>query len=186
MCTPPWQTPFQADTPGQTPLTLGQTDPSQTDITQADTPPPRQHPTGMHSCLLNIFSNTREHKYLINMSGVYCRHGRNETNCNGPRDWYHQQCKRFGRNFTKSNQQFLLPEEGRVSLVSGGSRISPRRGCQLPRGAPTYDFAKFSQKLHEIERIWIRGACVPGAPLRSATASTQLYLDLSLGKSLVF
>ena len=24
-------------------------------------------------------------------------------------------------------------------------------------GAPTYDFAKFSQKLHEIERIWIPG-----------------------------
>ena len=31
--------------------------------------------------------------------------------------------------------------------TSGGSRISPE-------GAPTYDFAKFSQKLHEIERIW--------------------------------
>ena len=36
---------------------------------------------------------------------------------------------------------------------SGGSRISPRRGRQLPRGAPTYDFAKFFRKLHEIERI---------------------------------
>ena len=46
-----------------------------------------------------------------------------------------------------------------VSQVSGGSRISPRRGCQLPRGggAPTYDFAKFPQKLHEIERIWAPG-----------------------------
>ena len=30
--------------------------------------------------------------------------------------------------------------------------------------APTYDFAKFSQKLHEIERIWIaKGARVPRA-----------------------
>ena len=30
--------------------------------------------------------------------------------------------------------------------------------CQISRGgAPTYDFAKFSQKLHEIERIWTRG-----------------------------
>ena len=37
---------------------------------------------------------------------------------------------------------------------SGGSRISPRRGRQLPGGAPTYDFDKFSQKMHEIERIW--------------------------------
>ena len=35
--------------------------------------------------------------------------------------------------------------------TSGGSRISPRGG------APTYDFAKFSQKLHEIERIWTPG-----------------------------
>ena len=35
----------------------------------------------------------------------------------------------------------------------------PRGGRQLPRGggAPTYDFAKFSQKLHEIERIWVPG-----------------------------
>ena len=32
-------------------------------------------------------------------------------------------------------------------------------------GTPTYDFAKFSQKLHEIERIWTRGgARVPRAP----------------------
>ena len=49
---------------------------------------------------------------------------------------------------------------------SGGSRICPRRGRQLPGGAPTYDFAKIFQKLHEIERIWIpRGARVPCAPL---------------------
>ena len=42
-------------------------------------------------------------------------------------------------------------------MVSGGSRIFLRRGCQLSRGVPTYEFAKFSQKLHEIERIWTRG-----------------------------
>ena len=35
-------------------------------------------------------------------------------------------------------------------------------GANSPGGAPTYDFAKFSQKLHEIERV-------PCAPLRSAT-----------------
>ena len=35
-------------------------------------------------------------------------------------------------------------------------------GRQLSRGAPTYDFAKFSQKLHEIERIWTpRGGACP-------------------------
>ena len=33
----------------------------------------------------------------------------------------------------------------------------PRGGGANSRGAPTYDFAKFSQKLHEIERTWIPG-----------------------------
>ena len=46
---------------------------------------------------------------------------------------------------------------GITNICSGGSRISPRRGRQLPRGAPTYDFTKFSQKMHEIERIWTPG-----------------------------
>ena len=60
------------------------------------------------------------------------------------------------------NQQILFePKTPQSPLIteftSGGSRISPRRGRQLPRGAPTYDFAKFSQKLHEIERIWTPG-----------------------------
>ena len=31
----------------------------------------------------------------------------------------------------------------------------PEEGAPTPRGgAPTYDFAKIPQKLHEIERIW--------------------------------
>ena len=30
----------------------------------------------------------------------------------------------------------------------------PEEGVPTLQGAPTYDFAKFSQKLHEIERIW--------------------------------
>ena len=38
-------------------------------------------------------------------------------------------------------------------MYSGGSRISPRWGRQLSRGAPTYDFAINFQKLHELERI---------------------------------
>ena len=59
--------------------------------------------------------------------------------------------------------------------IGGGSRISPRRGRQLPGGAPTYDFAKISQKLHEIERIWAPGGGgrVPRAPLRSDTADLR-------------
>ena len=30
----------------------------------------------------------------------------------------------------------------------------PRGGRQTLQRAPSYDFGKFSQKLHEIERIW--------------------------------
>ena len=53
-----------------------------------------------------------------------------------------------------STESFPTPK---CVCTSGGSRISPRRGRQLSGGAPTYDFAKFSQKLHEIERIWTPG-----------------------------
>ena len=43
----------------------------------------------------------------------------------------------------------------------------PEEGAPTPRGggAPTYDFAKFSQKQHEIERISTGGGHVPRAPL---------------------
>ena len=43
----------------------------------------------------------------------------------------------------------------------GGSRISPRRGHELSRGGTNIRFCQFSQKLHEIERIWTPtgGAC---------------------------
>ena len=47
-----------------------------------------------------------------------------------------------------------------------------RRGANPPGGgALTDDFAKFSQKLHEIERIWTRGH--PLRPLRSDTGKTN-------------
>ena len=44
-------------------------------------------------------------------------------------------------------------------------------GANSPGGAPTYDFAKFFQKLHEIERIWAPrgGGASLAPPLRSAT-----------------
>ena len=44
-------------------------------------------------------------------------------------------------------------------------------GRQLSRGTPTYDFAKFPQKLHEIEIIWTPGGGrnFPCTLLRSAT-----------------
>ena len=43
-------------------------------------------------------------------------------------------------------------------------------GANSPGGAPTYDFAKFSQKLHEIERVWTpRGRASKILLCRSAT-----------------
>ena len=49
---------------------------------------------------------------------------------------------------------------------SGGSRISSRGGgANSPGGAPTYDFDKISQKMHEIERIWAPwGGARPSRP----------------------
>ena len=38
--------------------------------------------------------------------------------------------------------------------VSGADPGFPQGRRQLPSWAPTYDFAKFSRKLHEIKRIW--------------------------------
>ena len=37
-------------------------------------------------------------------------------------------------------------------------------GASTLQGAPTYDFVKISQKLHEIERIWTRGATRSSRP----------------------
>ena len=51
-----------------------------------------------------------------------------------------------------------------LALSSGRSRISPRWGCQPSGSANIQFFAQFSQKLHEIERIWTPGA-VPCSPL---------------------
>ena len=60
--------------------------------------------------------------------------------------------------------QELMKLSDRVTINSSGSRISPRWGCQPSRRAPTYDIAKFSQKMHKTERIWTpwgegRGSC---------------------------
>ena len=41
------------------------------------------------------------------------------------------------------------------------------------RGASTYDFAKFAQKLHEIERISTSGERVPRPLPRSANGTDQ-------------
>ena len=67
---------------------------------------------------------------------------------------------------------------GGIVCSRGGSRILCRRGHQPSGGAPTYDFVKFSEKLHEIKKILgHRGACARGVPPKSATPQ-DLKLEL--------
>ena len=57
----------------------------------------------------------------------------------------------------------------------------PEEGAPTPQGAPTYEFVEFSQKLHEIERIWTpRGGAGPCAPLRSATDYSHVKLLINV------
>ena len=52
----------------------------------------------------------------------------------------------------EGNCKYLAIQSWHQSVADPGF---PRGGgANPPGGAPTYDFAKFSQKLHEIERIW--------------------------------
>ena len=56
----------------------------------------------------------------------------------------------------------------------GGRQSERERGCQpfiRPKFANIW-LAKFSEKLHEIERIWTPGRARPSQPLRSATIQT--------------
>ena len=60
----------------------------------------------------------------------------------------------------------------------------PEAGVPNLQVAPTYDFAKFSQNLYEIERIWTPGEgvcplCPP--PLRSATVSIWCSTKVAVG-----
>ena len=50
------------------------------------------------------------------------------------------------------------------------------RCVTVEEGAPTYNFAIFSQKLHEIERIWVPGGGREGR-LRSATGGSGIVLS---------
>ena len=54
----------------------------------------------------------------------------------------------------------------------GGSRIPIGGGANPPGGVPTYDFTKFCEKLHEIEKILgHRGVHAGGGPPKSTTAT---------------
>ena len=67
--------------------------------------------------------------------------------------------QQFGWNYhLLSLFVFAIPKQWRIQDFPRGG------GTNSPGWAPTYDFAKFSQKLHEIERIWDPGG-VPRTPL---------------------
>ena len=75
-------------------------------------------------------------------------------------------------------EHFRLNIQPQITIYfSGGSKISPRRGRQLPGGAPTYDFVNICRKLHENEEnLAARGRASPAPPL-----DPPLYLEKSLG-----
>ena len=81
----------------------------------------------------------------------------------------------------KANQVYLYVTKRIVSTViiqwriqdfSEVGRANPRGGG----GSPTYDFAKFSQKLHEIERIGGGGGL---RPLRSVTVILLFFNEFN-------
>ena len=58
------------------------------------------------------------------------------------------------------------------------------------RGAPTYDFAKISQKPHEIERIWTPGGgaskillCTSATGIRQLSISSSISISISISDS---
>ena len=67
-----------------------------------------------------------------------------------------------------------------VNALSVADPGFPRGGGANPPGAPTYDFAKFPQKQHEIESILTPGVGSLILPLRSATDYGKLILKLIL------
>ena len=56
-----------------------------------------------------------------------------------------------------------------LGFPRGGGTNSPGGG------APTYDFAKFSQKLHEIERIWAPGGGGRASKILLCRSATGVY-----------
>ena len=62
--------------------------------------------------------------------------------------------------------------------ISGGSRISPRRGRQLPRGGANIRFCQiFPKTAWNWKNLAPREAHVPRAPLRSATGNQRINIS---------
>ena len=66
--------------------------------------------------------------------------------------------------------QSRIPQVGvtpKIRVLQWRIQDFPEEGAPTPGcGAPKYDFAKFCQKLHEIERIWtlVGGGACPSRP----------------------
>ena len=93
-------------------------------------------------------------------------------------------------NSTINPQEQIFPSkwtESSVIYLHQWSVADPRfpqgGAANSPGEAPTYDFAKFSEKLHEIERIWApRGGTHPCCTPRSATPDRKNFLSFSKHK----
>ena len=75
-------------------------------------------------------------------------------------------------NYKKKAVDKLVPM---VDIVK--SKLASVADPGFPRGGvPTYNFAKISRKLHEIERIWTPGGRIPRAPPPPPPKSTNEHM----------
>ena len=65
------------------------------------------------------------------------------------------------------------------ALCNDGSRIFTGGGGYL-QGAPEYVLIKISEKLYEIEKIWLWGVCGGGGAPGDPRSATALSVSLSL------
>ena len=82
-------------------------------------------------------------------------------------------CPRFGLQVTPPPPLGFKARVG--SLISGGSRISPRRGRQLSRGRQHTILPNFPKNCMKLKEFGPGGSgCVPRTPLRSVNAHSHL------------
>ena len=82
---------------------------------------------------------------------------------------------RWGSRLVLTNSNQL-----RINKPVADSGFPRGGGANSPGGASTYDFAKISQKLHEIERIWSRGGTRPKFYYVDPPLQTIHYLFICL------
>ena len=75
---------------------------------------------------------------------------------------------------------FLVLESGGINPLQWRIQDFPKEGASTPRGVPTYNFAKFSRKLREIERIWTPGCAGVGGGGGGGASLPPPLLDLPM------